>query len=132
MVQVLTSARTSLSGSITASDKSSARDLRHILAGREAAPEAPRSAIEAHIKAMHDEIPSSVGEDARIPGVLPAALVADDAAAELRDHEVTRLAAGEHVEGLDELLKQTPLEPRRGREAYLMQLGGAAGGPPSP
>jgi len=63
----------------------------------------------AHVKALLDEIPWAVGDDGKrmLSGTKLGRF--DEGAAELRDHQVLRVSAGEEIQGLeDDLLKELP------------------------
>jgi hypothetical protein len=71
--------------------------------------------IEKHVKAMLDEIPWASGADATTI-LRPAVARADAGAAELRDDELQRLAAGEQVPGWEAEAGLVLPERRRVRE----------------
>jgi hypothetical protein len=99
------------------------------LAGHREDPAARRSAIEMHIQAMLDDIPWPTGADgaAVVADRCPALAAADTLAAELRDDEVCRLAAGGEVAGMAEVAELKLPPPRRERVSPLTN---PAKGPP--
>ena len=75
--------------------------------------EAPLNFYERHLKALLDDVPFVSGNDALkdAPESLRPWL---ESPGELRDDELTRVASGQSVGGLDDLKKPLPLPHRRG------------------
>jgi hypothetical protein len=75
--------------------------------------EQARTTIEKHIKAMVDEIPWMHGDKAAKHFAQTPLGIYDEYAAELRDDERLKIAAGETVEGLEDLGMQKLPPPRK-------------------
>lgn len=76
--------------------------LQQAAARRKAEADQPQNILERHIAALIEELPWSCGKDGANE-VTPAVAEFDQSVVELRDDELLRLSAGEHLPELDEL-----------------------------